>query len=133
MAGVVCGGARVVAVIVCNGACSHAPPASLCCGSLTPTTGWPPAADADVAPCRGRCRALFPRARLVGDDWSWEGVRAAVRQFASEHPEVGALRCRENENWWYFETPAVEARGGDGRGWSKRQGVEFVAAQQGDG
>jgi hypothetical protein len=29
-------------------------------------------------------RRLFPAATLVGDDWDWEGVRAAVEQVARE-------------------------------------------------
>eukprot|EP00962_Isochrysis_galbana_P024563 scaffold7548_cov126-Isochrysis_galbana.AAC.7 len=57
------------------------------------------------------CAELFPGALLVGDDWQWEGVRAAVRDFARAHPEAGTLRFHPKENWWYFEPLALPERG----------------------
>jgi alkylated DNA repair dioxygenase AlkB len=77
------------------------------------------------------CAELFPGAILVGDDWQWEEVRAAVRGFARAHPEAGTLRFRPKENWWYFEPLAVPEQGAGGAAADAADGIGGAAAALG--
>jgi len=42
---------------------------------------------------------LFPKAKIVGDDWGWESVRGAVEKYALEHERL----IRSNHSVWWFD------------------------------
>lgn len=44
------------------------------------------------------CLALFPSARIVGDDWTWQGVRRAVIDVMKEH--TGRHLHHDGTCWW---------------------------------
>ena len=46
-------------------------------------------------------RDVCPRAILIGDDWLWETVQAAVRQFSEEEGSI----IEAVENGWSLGTP----------------------------
>jgi glycosyltransferase involved in cell wall biosynthesis len=55
-------------------------------------------------------RWLFPAAAVVGDDYDWSGVRAAVNEFAERHSL--ALEFSGSRGWKLVDRPPVLARDG---------------------
>lgn len=75
--------------------------------------------------------ALFPNALLVGDDWQWLAVRAAVVGFAERFGDRAHLHSHPRENWWWIERVPSRAdcqfSQADG---SKRARIDFVPSAQ---
>ena len=46
---------------------------------------------------------LFPDALIVGDDWQWPSVQAAVEQHVHESGGRLHVHAAADENWWWLE------------------------------
>ena len=48
------------------------------------------------------CAALFPEALIVGDDWCWPSVRAAVDSFMKSRRGHRLYSAPQGQNWYYI-------------------------------